>query len=126
YLTDALKREIREVLPNTKADGFYIKRRVYFMDRWIRHGGFYPCWLLRLFRKGKGRCEDREMDEHILLNGKFSRLENDFIDENKKGLEFFIHKHSQYAEREARDIYNMMDQKTSKSFYLRWPKFLRP
>ena len=35
------------------------------MDRWVRHGGRYPLLMLRIFRHGKGRIEDRWMDEHI-------------------------------------------------------------
>ncbi|MBI4050172.1 MAG: glycosyltransferase family 2 protein [Candidatus Doudnabacteria bacterium] len=109
YLTEELKKEITEVLPKVTADvsGFLIKRRVYFMGRWIRHGGYYPIWLLRLFRYRKGKVEDRNMDEHtILLAGRAERLQTDFIDENRKGLTWWIAKHNQYAGREAEDILN--------------------
>jgi len=90
YLTSELKDEITEKLKNIpkNINGFYIKRRVYFMSRWIKHGGYYPTWLLRLFKKGKARSEQRTMDEHIiLLEGKAEKLKNDFIDDNKKNLE---------------------------------------
>src|SRR3989338_4308714 len=72
-----LKKEIRITLPNTNSNinGFYMKRRVYFMNQWIRYGGYYPVWFLRLWRKGKGRSEERKMDEHIvLLEGESARL----------------------------------------------------
>ena len=52
YLTDELKGEITKTLPQTQYNGFHIKRRFYFMDRWIRHGGYYPTEILRLFRSG--------------------------------------------------------------------------
>jgi hypothetical protein len=38
------------------------------MGRWIRHGGYYPTWLLRIWRTGIGTCEQRCMDEHIVLS----------------------------------------------------------
>src|SRR3989344_8148813 len=81
-----LWQELDEILPNISAEvtGFYIKRRVYFMGCWIKHGDYYPTWLLRLWRRGVGRLEDRQMDEHIILSrGKTLRLKNDFIDDNK-------------------------------------------
>ncbi|MEK7634768.1 MAG: glycosyltransferase family 2 protein [Patescibacteria group bacterium] len=104
YLTEELKKEIAEVLPKIALEilGFYIKRRVYFMDRWIKHGSYYPTWILRLFKKGKARSEQRQMDEHIvLLEGKAEKLKNDFIDNNKKDLTWWTEKHNNYASREA-------------------------
>jgi len=38
-------------------NGFLLRKRTFFMGRWIRHGGHYPSYHLRLFRKDKGRCE---------------------------------------------------------------------
>ncbi|MEK7128915.1 MAG: glycosyltransferase family 2 protein, partial [Patescibacteria group bacterium] len=67
YLTEELKEEIsKEISSSVEVNGYYIKRRVYFMGRWIKRGGYYPTWLLRLFRKGKARSEERQMDEHIV------------------------------------------------------------
>lgn len=103
-LTEELKKEIAEKLPNIPKEvaGFYIKRRVYFMGRWIKYGGYYPTWILRLFRKGEARSEEREMDEHIvLLDGKAEKLKNDFIDENHQNLEQWTAKHNRYSGREA-------------------------
>ena len=108
YLTPELMREIPEGVQTVAkgVNGFYMKRRVIFMGRWIRYGGYYPRWFLRIFRKGKGRSEPREMDEHIvLLEGEASRLESDFVDENLRDLNFFTEKHN--------------------GFYMRLPLFLR-
>src|SRR3989344_7273475 len=100
-----LWEEIAAKLPEISSEisGFLMKRRVYFMGRWIRHGGYYPTWLLRLFRKGKGRSEEREMDEHILLStGRAEKLEHDFIDNNLKGLHDWTAKHNNYSTREVK------------------------
>ncbi len=88
--------------PNSDVTGFYLKRRVYFMGRWIKHGGYYPAWFLRLWRKDAGRYEEREMDEHVILSqGKTVNLKNDFEEHDKKDLSFWIQKHNKYATREA-------------------------
>ncbi len=106
-LLPELVAEIEEKLPTLPAEinGVVLRRRVYFMGRWIRHGGYYPTDLLRIFRKGKGMSEEREMDEHLILKeGKEITLENDFIDNNLKGFKFWKEKHRAYAAREAKTL----------------------
>ncbi len=128
YLTKELKNEINEVLPKTQPSitGFYIKRKVYFMGRWIKHGAYYPVWFLRLFKKGKARSEQRAMDEHIvLLKGKSGKLKNDFIDDNKKNLEWWVAKHNNYSTREM--VATISDDYGcgKKKFYYHLPIFCR-
>ena len=104
YLLPELRDEIRARLPilPPSVSGLYMKRRVFFQGRWIRHGGYYPTWLLRLFRTGTGSSEQLEMDEHLIVaEGRTERLEHDFVDQNRKGLAFFTHKHEEFARREA-------------------------
>ena len=75
------------------------------MGRWIRRG-YYPSWILRLFRHGKGRCEDRAVNEHLIVDGKTGQLRNDFIHEDRKGVTDWIAKHNGYATREAQELFN--------------------
>lgn len=85
--------------------GFYVKRRVHFMGRWIRHGGYYPTWLLRVWKRGAARCEDRQMDEHMVLSeGEAAFLDHDIVEESGKGLLRWTEKHTRYAVREARAV----------------------
>ena len=67
----ALADEIREVLSRSSDaySGFYISRRLFFMGRWLRHGGLYPTWLLRLFKRRVARVEERPVNEHVIVNG---------------------------------------------------------
>ena len=109
-LTPELVEEINQILPQTPANitGYQVKRRVFFMGRWIRYGGYYPTWLLRIWRTGIGTCEQRWMDEHIVLSkGKIANLQYDIIDDNNKGLNFWIDKHNSYANREVKDMLTM-------------------
>lgn len=108
YLLPELREEIRTALPALpeRVAGLYVKRRVIFQGRWIRHGGYYPTWLLRVFRRGRARSELLEMDEHLVVTeGETRRLEHDFVDHNRKGLAFWTWKHEGFAEREARMLY---------------------
>lgn len=107
WLSEALKQEISAVLSNLPAEnGFYIKRRLIWMGRWIKRG-YYPSWQLRLFRNGKGRCEDRAVNEHLIVEGTLGRLHNDFTDQNRKGVSDWIAKHNGYATGEARELLNL-------------------
>ncbi len=102
-LTEELAVEIGRVLVSAPAEvcGYLVKRRVYFWGRWIRFGGYYPTWLLRLWRTGEARSEEVWMDEHVVVTGRsIGRLKHDFIDENRKGLAFWIDKHNRYSDRE--------------------------
>jgi glycosyltransferase involved in cell wall biosynthesis len=106
-LTEELRAELVAVLPAApdSVTNFLIRRRVYFWGRWIRHGGYYPIWLLRVWRSGTGRAEDVWMDEHIQVGGGESRrLDGDIIDENRKGLAFWIEKHNGFSDREVKAI----------------------
>jgi glycosyltransferase involved in cell wall biosynthesis len=87
--------------------GVNLKRRHIFMGRWIRHGGRYPLILLRMWRRGKARVEQRWMDEHILLiEGRAVTFDGDFADDNLNDLTFFTDKHNKYATREAVAVLN--------------------
>jgi glycosyltransferase involved in cell wall biosynthesis len=106
-LTAELVDELLRVLPSAPPDvtGFELKRRMYFWGRWIKHGGLYPTWLFRVWRRDTARCEQRWMDEHMVSSrGRIERLAHDIIDENHKGLTFWTDKHNGYAGREVKDL----------------------
>lgn len=151
YLTDELVIEINKIdsdeLITKKIKGFYIKRQVHFMGKWIKHGGFYPIKLMRIWEKSHGKIESKWMDEHIILDsGNTMILENDLIDKNLNNLSWWINKHNSYSTREAIDIlnksYNLfqsigISSKISKksqdknirwykeNVYLKFPKYVR-
>ncbi len=81
-----------------------VDRRMHFMGRWIRWGGIYPVPQLRIWRTGRGRCEDRWMDEHMLVDGPVAHLPGDIADINLNTLGWWTEKHNGYATREAADV----------------------
>lgn len=107
YVMPQLAEEINLRLPelDKSITGIEVKRRVVFMGRWIKHGGVYPTVLLRIWRTGRGRSEDRWMDEHIVVDsGQVSSFEGDIVDENLNSLGWWTAKHNRYATREAIDL----------------------
>jgi glycosyltransferase involved in cell wall biosynthesis len=110
YITPELANEINNELAR-KAEGvtgLYVKRRVMFMNKWIKYGGYYPTWLLRIWRKDKGFCEELWMDEHIkVTEGTTENLQFDIVDHNLNNLTWWTEKHNNYATREVIDLLNI-------------------
>jgi glycosyltransferase involved in cell wall biosynthesis len=109
YLTPQLFAEIRTRLPSVgqEIDGVYCGRRMTFQGKLIRHGGVFPVRVLRLFRHGRGQCENRWMDEHIKVAGPTVDFAGEMIDDNLNSLTWWTTKHNHYASREAVDLLNL-------------------
>lgn len=108
YLSEELIDEINDKLPQLPLEvtGCVMKRDVVIMGRRIKHGKLKTHKFLRLWRTGKGRIENRIMDEHaILTDGRAIELKHYFFDENLNGIEAWVKKHLDYANREVA-IYN--------------------
>lgn len=89
--------------PAGPIDGYLFSRRTWFMKRWIRYGGHYPNYHLRLFRRTKGYCENKAYDQHFLCTGRVESLPPgiDIIDHVADNLADFTEKHSRWARAEA-------------------------
>lgn len=124
-------------------NGFYMKRKVLFLGKELNYGNLNPMWLLRIWRKGEGICNDKWMDEKIILKNPITeKLTHTFFDNNLNDLTWWTNKHNLYANREALEILKekYIDQKISnekasnrdlilfslKSFYNKVPIFVRP
>ena len=102
-LVQSLRAQVPDLAAQTT--GISLDRQHHFLGRWIKHGGRFPLTLLRLWRNGSGRIEQRWMDEHIVLDGgDIQHIKGEFVDENRHDLGFFTAKHNAYAMREAVDI----------------------
>jgi glycosyltransferase involved in cell wall biosynthesis len=110
---EVITPELRdELLAVAKADtapenGFYINRFFIFLSRRIRHCGYYPSWNLRFFRKGKARYEERDVHEHMIVDGKVGYLKHDMEHNDRRGMEFYIAKHNHYSTLEARELFKI-------------------
>jgi len=112
--------EIAEVINNPEYTGYYINRRVFFLGTWVRHGGKYPDWNLRLFKHKLGRYEnlntedvpntgDNEVHEHVVMSsGQVGYLKNDMLHEDFRDLFHWIERHNRYSNWEARVYYNTL------------------
>ncbi|MDD4969968.1 MAG: glycosyltransferase family 2 protein [Paludibacter sp.] len=148
YIDNKNNIDLRQTLSYLPSEvtGLIISRKIVFMGKPLLHGGWYPKWNLRIFRNGKGKCENRWMDEHIILNeGHAQQLQLDFVDDNLNDLTWWTTKHNNYASREAADYFLSHDnpeqeksvepkffgndaerKRWLKLRYLNFPLFIRP
>lgn len=134
-ISKELAAEINQKLKSNSEkniDGYEMRWRIYFMGKWIKHGGTHKPYFLRLFRFGKGRVEDKLMDEHIIVDGPVEKLSGDLIHYDYKGLDAWLNKHIWYSnlelqmydtQRELTD--GNVAQKKKRGFYYKLPLFLR-
>ena len=90
--------------PAAESNGAMFSRRTVFMGRWIRHGGHYPTYHTRLFRRDRGRCEQRLYDQHFLVDPPVTRLHGDLIDVLTHDLDSWSTRHIRWAGREAQQL----------------------
>jgi glycosyltransferase involved in cell wall biosynthesis len=85
-------------------DGYFIPRLIHFMGGPIRHGGMYPIWHMRLFRSGKGRCEDRRYDQHFKVEGPSRQIDAPMIDDIRMSLTEWTVRHNRWSDAEVKEL----------------------
>ena len=128
YLYPEAIEEVKALLPNVPSEvtSLSLARARVFLGRKIRFGGTAHIPMVRFFKAGIGRCQDRAMDEHIVTSeGDDYRLEGEFADDNLNSMDWWREKHRGYAKREAVDALAGEKFKASKSFYYHCPRYLR-
>jgi len=114
--------EIALAIQTSSYEGYYLNRKVFFLGKWIRYGGKYPDWNLRLFKHKKGRYEnlsteeirntgDNEVHEHVILDGKVGYLKNDMLHIDFRDLYHWLERHNRYSNWEARVYLNLLNGK---------------
>jgi len=114
--------EIATAIQDPKYNGYYLNRRVFFLNKWIQHGGRYPDWNLRLFKHQQGRYEnlsteevpntgDNEVHEHVILQGQAGSLKNDMLHEDFRDIYHWLERHNRYSNWEARVYLNLLTGK---------------
>jgi glycosyltransferase involved in cell wall biosynthesis len=93
-----LMDEIRYTLDhNPPVNGYYIARKNYFLDRWMRHGGYYPDRKLRLFRRGLGRFGERPVHEVVQVDRPTGTLNRALVHNAYPTLEGYIGQMNRYS-----------------------------
>ena len=118
-ITPELWDEIETNIKDDNYNGYYLNRKVFFLEKWIRYGGKYPDWNLRLFRHQVGRYEnlntedipntgDNEVHEHVILQGNVGYLKEDMLHIDFRDIYHWLQRHNRYSNWEARVYYNLL------------------
>lgn len=104
-VTPELAREIQTLLkfPNTFA-GYEVGRKAYFLGRWIQYCGWYPGYVVRLFKRGGAQFTSSKVHEKINLNGPIGRLKNDLIHLTDDTLYHYFNKFNRYTTLAAQEL----------------------
>jgi glycosyltransferase involved in cell wall biosynthesis len=121
-------------------EGFLLPRLTRFMGRELRHGGYYPTYHMRLFRKGAAKVENRLYDQHFILKGSSATLKAPMIDDHRMTLSEWTARHNKWSDFEVEDLLHANTQnvlqpnifgdkieraRSRKSLYYNSPIFIR-
>lgn len=106
--TEELKDEIINLLSkdNIPENGFEIPRKSFFLNKWIKHGGWYPNYQLRLFRKNAAEISNRLVHESYLINGQKGKLKNNILHYTVTSISDYVAKINSYSSLSALEKVN--------------------
>jgi glycosyltransferase involved in cell wall biosynthesis len=102
-----LGEEIRSLLADgdESVSGYAVARRAYFLGRWIRHCGWYPSRVVRLFRKSRGHFTETRVHERLELEGAVKETRNDLLHFTDPSLYHYLAKFNNYTSLAAEDLH---------------------
>lgn len=105
-VTPPLRAAIERVLEDEGAlDGYYIPRKNFFLGHWIRHCGWYPDYVLRLFRREKGGFTERAVHETVKVHGKVGYLEEPLEHYTYRSISDYLERMDRYSSLAAGELY---------------------
>lgn len=106
-VTPELAEEIQQITRgnDTGFSAYEVSRRAYFLGRWIRHSGWYPSRVTRLFRKGRGRFTESNVHEQLRIEGAVGRLRHDLLHFTDPDLHHYFVKFNRYTSLAAEDLH---------------------
>lgn len=101
-VTPELAQEIGRAVADPTCAGYFVRRKNFYRDRWIRHCGWWPDEVLRLFRREAGRFSDRPVHEAVELDGPAGKLVHPIEHRSFHSVSDFIRKADSYSTLGAR------------------------
>lgn len=130
-VSSMLANEIKGVLssdPATAPDAFYLKRRNYFLGRWMSKGGMYPDPVIRLFKRGKAKLPEKTVHELMEVAGPTKYLHNDLLHVADPSFSRYLLRSNRYTTLQAEEWLREGRLGTNTATilrYLLWEPFFR-
>lgn len=108
---EALTNELKEELISfknfeSKHQAYKIARRAYFLGKRIKHSGWYPGYVTRLFNKKFCKFSNSEVHEHLIINGTIGKLNSDLEHFTDPDIEHYYKKFNRYTSLAAKELFN--------------------
>lgn len=103
-ITPELRAEISSSIENKDHNGFYIPRKNFFLGKWIKHGGWWPDYTLRLFKKDNAFMQKREVHEKLIVRGSLGYMKNPMEHYTARSISEFISKLENYSTLSAKEM----------------------
>ncbi|MBN1688954.1 MAG: glycosyltransferase family 2 protein [Candidatus Omnitrophica bacterium] len=100
------EKEIREALKcqGQDVDAYEFRFKNLFYGKWLRYGGLYPDYHVRLFRRDKGKFQTKEVHARLIVPGRVKRMETHFIHNDFKGISSYLFKYERYMRYECGEL----------------------
>lgn len=104
-LTEALRAEIRVAVKNNSHNGYEMPRLSYFCGKPVRHGGWYPDYIVRLVRRGKARFSDALVHESLIAQEPVGRLGTPLLHYSYRTMDDVQRKIDSYSRAGAKQLH---------------------
>ena len=127
FSTEA-QEDIRRIVAkgDPAVDGYFFRRKVFYLGKWITHGDWYPDHVVRLWRRGKGRYEGGRVHESVRVDGRVEYLASEILHYTYRDVEDQKERMCKYAKLWAQDQFGRRRAFHVMDLWLRPPaRFLR-
>ena len=105
-MTPELAKEITATIQsNRDYSALAFPRKAYFLGRWIKHCGWYPGYVTRLFKKGKAKFDDKQVHEMLVVDGKVVKLKEALLHYTDPDLAHYFVKFNEYTRLAAEQMH---------------------
>ena len=119
-ITPELIEELKTLKSSELSFNIYdLARRAYFLGKWIRHSGWYPARVARLFNKKYILFNEKDVHEGLIYNGEIGHLKNDINHYTDPTIEHYFSKFNIYTTLAAKELFNKGKRSKSKDILLR-------
>ncbi|NJD22686.1 MAG: glycosyltransferase family 2 protein [Melioribacter sp.] len=123
-ITPGLAEELKQFKQSlNRYDAYDVARRAFFLGKWIKHSGWYPARVTRLFNKQQISFNEKEVHEHLKVEGTVGKLKNDLNHYTGPSIEHYFIKYNTYTSLAAKELFEKGKKATVIDILLR-PIFL--
>ncbi len=105
-ITSGLVEELKQFKQSeAEFHAYDVARRAFFLGKWIRHSGWYPARVTRLFNKKYVSFNEKEVHEHLTVKGTVGKLQNDLNHYTDPSIEHYFTKYNSYTSLAAKELF---------------------